>query len=172
MFKVGDRVRHTFPQINQEASVFKGDDGKLWVRFDNLVAGRKEYRLEGSPELHYYVLVSSTPTYKPGDKIVATCEHTTSNLHLSCTRARQGDVGVYVDHYPNAGVWQHSVKFDGIDYHCGDEHIAPYTGVTLRPTLSCARCHEPNQYAEPNLPGGGYACFSCRKYHAYALTGT
>lgn len=44
---------------------------------------------------------------------------------------------------------------------------AEFVGTPTRATLSCQRCHEPNSYAEPNLPGGGYACYSCRKYHGY-----
>ncbi len=42
--------------------------------------------------------------------------------------------------------------------------ILPATSHALgRVTLACGRCKEPNDYAEPNQPDGGYVCYSCRR---------
>jgi hypothetical protein len=113
--------------------------------------------------------VSVSISYKPGDKIVATREHG-ADLALFPPIARSGDIGEYVRCAPDPQAeWRHRVKFGDKEYWCGDAYITIYHQPAPL-TLSCARCHEPNDYAEPNMPNGSYACYSCRKYHSYACT--
>jgi hypothetical protein len=108
--------------------------------------------------------ILATHTYKPGDKIVATKEHG-SEINIPHVAAKVGDVGEYVSFS-----YYHYVRFNGATYEVPPEYIAPYSTPADSPPLSCIRCGEFYPMAEPNLPGGGLACWSCRKYHAYALT--
>lgn len=134
-----------------------GKQGGLWSFKD---AGPQSFEALARP-------VAAAVQYKPGDKVIATKEHG-RDIGLPVGHVKQGEIGVIVAVAPT----YFRVEFDnGRGSHlCGPEYIAPYAGPSAPlPTLSCIRCHEPNQYAEANLPGGGYACYSCRKYHAYAL---
>lgn len=106
-------------------------------------------------------LVKSTVTYKSGDKVRYIGNEFASRLANVRGVFVQGMMSTF-------GRFDFAGEIWGLDL----KDVEPWPTALPRPPFSCARCHEPNDYAEPNLPGGGYACFSCRKYHAYALTGT
>jgi hypothetical protein len=113
---------------------------------------------------------SVTHQYKTGDRIRATCDHG-EGIGLVHVAARPGDIGEYVGSYPTM-TFPHKVRFGGETYYVNDEYIEPASAVhpAPRPVLACVRCSDTNAYAEPNLPDGRYACYTCRKYHSYSLT--
>lgn len=175
MFKVGDRVKYVG---KDEPEIPQGSLGTVDDETDDngkplytVVWDDGDYNTIYPPDDRgFYAtdLVSTAAvTYKPGDKIVATCEHGL-NVGMPPGTAKPGDLGE-LKQIELDGI--HRVMFNGEVYWCKPEFYTLHHSTTPvpRPTLSCLRCHEPNQYAEANLPGGGYACYSCRKYHAYAL---
>lgn len=162
MFKVGDRVIRLDYDSNSVSGVVPGmfgtvtqlDGTEVWnVKWDNGASG-------GPYTDKYIALVKPTVAYKPGDKV-------------KCVRQKLidvpvGTVGEYLD---MTALGDHRVIWPevGLVLSSTPDWFELYTASTT--PLSCARCHEPNDYAEPNLPNGTYACFSCRKYHGYALGG-
>jgi hypothetical protein len=112
-------------------------------------------------------------TYRTGDRIRATREHG-EGVGLAVVRAKVGDVGTYDIEGIVTDSLRHRVIFGTTQYWVSDDDIEPAGAEAApprRPPMACVRCLESNNYAEPNLSDGRYACFTCRKYHAYAVRG-
>lgn len=169
-WSVGQRVRRLSPGATSQVpadtlgTIDTVYGGVPTVRWDNGVSAGPYADTEIS------AVGTVNHTYKTGDRIRATCDHG-EGIGLATVAARTGDVGEYVGSYPTMP-FQHKVRFGRDTYYVNDEYIEPVADAPAlsRAPLACVRCSDTNAYAEPNLPGGRYACFSCRKYHSYSLT--
>jgi hypothetical protein len=100
----------------------------------------------------------ATHTYKPGDTVKYTGKTWQSLVGRTGVVAKLHDSGTVC-------MCEFGDKFWNVEL----TDISPISMPTDSPPLSCIRCEDFFPMAEPNLPDGGFACWSCRKYHAYAI---
>lgn len=152
MFKVGDRVKRL---INtHDGSIPIGTKGTVTVeggyprvQFDNGINWGCD---------HSTIALISTYTYAPGDKVVW--------IAPDGSVVNRGDVGEYISKSNDL----HLCKFNGTAFYLTDSQLEPYVRSDSDP-IACVLCGTFSPMAEPNLPGGLMACWSCRTYRAAGL---
>lgn len=102
--------------------------------------------------------VQLTHTYKPGDRI--------RYITTVGSIIKQNDIGEYIAHNRDD---IHECRFNGTVFYVTSDQIEPYTSPRDTSPLPCVLCDTFYPMAEPNLPDGKLACWSCRTYRAYSL---
>jgi hypothetical protein len=151
-FKVGDRVLHTAPNT---ASRLQGLIGTVQDLEDDVVVvnfGGAIYKCMSE-------VLTLSHTWRVGDPF---------KVKMNGGGVVHGYIASLPPAYHIMDDTNENWEWDSWEAFC---RAAEPIDAPTRPSapLACRRCREPNSYAEPNLSDGGYACYSCRKYHGYAL---